>query len=169
MTDDRPVEQRVIDALEATGATLATAEAATGGSIASLLTDVPGASAVFDRGFITYGYDANRTLLGVDREILDRHGAVSEASTTAMARAARDRADTTWGIGATGILGPGGGTSAKPVGTAFSAVAYAGEWGTETSGTSASAYTLEGERTGIKDRLARETLHALETAIDRRR
>lgn len=164
-TEEEPIERRVGEALSTTGATVALAESCTGGLIASLLTDVPGASEYVDRSLVAYAYDAHRTLLGVSRETLDTHGTVSEASANQMARAARDGADTTWGLAATGVLGPGGGTPQKPVGTAFVAVAYAGEWGSGTSGTSVARYTLDGDRREMKERLAREALGDLHEAV----
>ena len=115
-TEEEPIERRVGEALSTTGATVALAESCTGGLIASLLTDVPGASEYVDRSLVAYAYDAHRTLLGVSRETLDTHGTVSEASANQMARAARDGADTTWGLAATGVLGPGGGTPQNPSG-----------------------------------------------------
>jgi len=160
-----PIERRVGEVLSNAGATVALAESCTGGLIASLLTDVPGASEYVDRSLVAYAYDAHRTLLGVSREALDAHGTVSEESARQMAQAARDGADTTWGLAATGVLGPGGGTPQKPVGTVFVGVAYAGAWGSGTSGTSVRRYTLEGNRREMKERLARKALGDLHEAI----
>jgi len=93
---DPPVEETLGDALREAGHTLATAESCTGGLAGSLLTDVPGSSDYFDRGVVTYTYDA-KLALGVAREALDEHGAVSEPVARQMARAVRDSAGTTWG------------------------------------------------------------------------
>ena len=164
-----PIERRVGEALRETNATLTAAESCTGGLIGSLITDVPGASEYFDRSLVAYDYDAHRTLLGVTRETLDAHGAVSELAARQMAQAARDTADTTWGLAATGLLGPGGGTLEKPVGTVYVGVAYAGEWGTETSDTAVSGHDVAGDRREAKGRTARRALQKLLDAIDDRR
>lgn len=167
--NDRPIERRVGRALSETGATVAAAESCTGGLIGSLLTDVPGASDYFVQGLVAYDYDSHRTLLGVTRENLEAHGAVSEGCAREMAQVARDRADATWGIGATGVLGPGGGTSEKPVGTAFVAVAYAGEWESDTTETTVERHALDGDRRAVKSEVARTTLRALYEAMTARR
>ena len=103
--DDPPVEERIGDVLRDADATVATAESCTGGLIGSLLTDVPGSSDYFDRALVTYSYDAKLEQVGVARETLDEHGAVSEPVARAMARGVRDRAGTTWGLSTTGIAG----------------------------------------------------------------
>jgi len=105
------------------GHTLATAESCTGGRIAAACTSVPGASAWFLDGRVTYSNAAKVALLGVTSEALDAHGAVSEVVARQMAEGVRTRAGTTFGIGITGIAGPGGGTEAKPVGTVHLALA----------------------------------------------
>lgn len=168
-SDDPPIEKRIGEALSATGGTVAIAESCTGGLISSLLTDVPGASAYVDRALVAYAYDTHRTLLGVSRETLDAHGTVSEEAAREMAQAARDRADTTWGLAATGICGPGGGTPEKPVGTALTAVAYAGEWDTGTTETVVEAHEFDGSRHETKRQVARAALRMLHIAIDARR
>ena len=167
--DDRPIERRVGTALSETDATVAVAESCTGGLIGSLLTNVPGASEYFVQGLVAYAYDSHRTLLGVTRETLDSHGAVSEGCARETAQAARDRADATWGVGATGVLGPGGGTPETPVGTAFVAVAYAGEWESGTTETRVERHALDGDRRELKSEVARTTLRMLHEAIIARR
>jgi nicotinamide-nucleotide amidase len=163
-TADRPLGERVGAALTDSGETLAVAETATGGLVGALLTDRPGASAYLDRVLVPYDYDALRDLLAVDRETLDAHGAVSEAVTAELAKAARDTADATWGVANTGIAGPGGGTEDKPVGTAFVAVAHAAPWESGDSTTVVSRYRLEGGRSTVRERLAERTLSDLLTA-----
>ena len=88
---DPPVEDRVGDALRGAGASVAVAESCTGGLIGSLLTDVPGSSAYFDRALVTYSYDAKLDVLGVSRESLDAYGAVSEPVASEMAAGVRGR------------------------------------------------------------------------------
>lgn len=95
---------------------IATAESCTGGLLAGLLTEIPGSSAVLDRGFVTYSNDAKTQMIGVPADLIDLKGAVSAEVACAMAEGAlrHSRADLT--IAITGIAGPGGGTPAKPVG-----------------------------------------------------
>ncbi|QPV61418.1 CinA family protein [Halosimplex litoreum] len=163
--EDPPVEQRVGDLLAERAETLAVAETATGGLVGALLTSVPGASDYLDRVVVPYDYDALRTTLAVPRETLDEHGAVSEPTTRALARAARDTADATWGLATAGVAGPGGGTEDKPVGTGFVGIAYAALWESGDSTASVSRYEFDGDRTAVRERLARRALRDLETAV----
>jgi len=155
------IERQVGDALRERDATLAVAESCTGGLVGSLLTDVPGSSDYFDRSVVTYSYDAKRDELCVSREALDEHGAVSEPVAREMARGVRDSADVTWGVSTTGVAGPTGGTPETPVGTVFVGVAYAGEWGTESSYATVSRYEFDGDRTEIKRAIADRALEDL--------
>ncbi|APE95916.1 CinA family protein [Halodesulfurarchaeum formicicum] len=161
---DEPIEARLGAALDARDQTLATVESCTGGLIGSLVTDVSGSSAYFDRGFVTYS-NAAKLDLGVTRESLDEQGAVSEPVAREMAQAARDAAGTTWAVSSTGIAGPTGGTAEKPVGTVYVGVAYAGEWGTGTTGTRVSHHEYDGSRTAIKSQAAHDALRAVLEAV----
>lgn len=152
------IEERIGEALRESGATVATAESCTGGLICSLLTDIPGSSDYLDRGFVTYAYDAKREVLGVSRESLGAHGAVSEPVAREMARGARDVANVTWGVATTGIAGPTGGSEDKPVGTVHIGVAYAAPWGSGGSYSTVSRYEFDGSRTEIKGKIARQAL-----------
>ncbi len=105
------------------GFRLAIAESCTGGLIGVLLTEVPGASDVMDRGFITYSNEAKTEVLGVDKALIAKHGAVSKEVAEAMAKGARGKAKTDIGLSVTGIAGPGGGSKEKPVGLVYIAVA----------------------------------------------
>ncbi|MCS6985843.1 MAG: CinA family protein [Sphingomonadaceae bacterium] len=118
--------RRVVEVNRAAGRRIATAESCTGGLVAAAITSIPGASDVFDRGFVTYSNEAKVELLGVSEEILATLGAVSEATAWAMARGAiaHSRADVAVSI--SGIAGPGGGTERKPVGTVVFARALRG-------------------------------------------
>ena len=158
--------ERLNELLADGDATLATAESLTGGLVGSRVTDVPGASAYFDRGFVTYTYDAKRELLGVSRESLDAHGAVSEPVVREMAAGARDRADADWAVATTGIAGPSGGTDEKPVGLVYVGVAHAAPWGTEESFVRSERAVFDGDRDAVKRGAAERTLDALVRAIE---
>jgi nicotinamide-nucleotide amidase len=109
-------------ALRERGHTVALAESCTGGMLGSLLTDVAGSSDYVKCGWVVYETAATQRALGVSSETLRAHGAVSEATVREMARGARERGGATWGIGISGIAGPGGGSDEKPVGTVHVAV-----------------------------------------------
>jgi nicotinamide-nucleotide amidase len=104
---------------------IALAESCTGGMIGSLLTEIPGSSNWFDRGWISYSNESKQAELGVPADVLKEHGAVSEPCVRAMAAGARDRSGCPIAISVTGIAGPGGGTPEKPVGTVWIACATA--------------------------------------------
>jgi len=125
--DDDTLEGVVVGLLAARGESLATAESCSGGLLASRITDVPGASEVFERGFITYSNQAKEELLGVPAQLLAQEGAVCPQVARLMAEGVRDVAGSSWGIGITGIAGPGGGTRHKPVGLVYIALAGRGE------------------------------------------
>lgn len=128
-TDDETLASVVVGALRERGETLATAESCTGGLVANLITDIPGSSEVFARGFVTYSNDAKIELLGVPKDLIDKEGAVSPEVAKLMAEGAKARAGSNWGIGISGIAGPGGGSAEKPVGLVY--LALAGEEETE--------------------------------------
>ena len=104
-------------ALAARGEFAATAESCTGGLVAGAITAIAGSSGWFDRGFVTYTNAAKTEILGVDPAALERNGAVSEATAIAMAEGALRASRADVAVAVTGIAGPAGGTSAKPVGT----------------------------------------------------
>ena len=123
--DDDELETVLVRLLTARKQTVAVAESCTGGRIADRFTNVPGASAVFLCGLITYSNDAKQRLLGVCAETLAAHGAVSEPVAKEMAQGARERCGADYALSVTGIAGPSGGTAEKPVGTVFIALATA--------------------------------------------
>jgi nicotinamide-nucleotide amidase len=122
-SDEDTLEGIVGRILTERGETVATAESCTGGLLASRITDVPGSSVYFMGGAVCYTAAAKTDLVGVDPTLIAAHGEVSEPVAVALARGARERFGTTYGIGVTGIAGPGGGTEEKPVGTVHIAVA----------------------------------------------
>jgi nicotinamide-nucleotide amidase len=109
----------LVGLLRARGATLVTAESCTGGLLAALVTEIPGSSHAFERGFVTYSNAAKSDLLGVDHETLARHGAVSGETAGAMAAGALQKSTGSLAVSITGIAGPGGGTADKPVGLVY--------------------------------------------------
>lgn len=122
-TDGGDLEEAVVKLLTERGKTLAVAESCTGGYLAHRITNVPGASAVFLAGYVTYSNGAKSAALGIDSGLIAGHGAVSEQVARAMAEGARHRAKADFALATTGIAGPGGGTKDKRVGTVFVAVA----------------------------------------------
>jgi len=106
-------------ALKLNGLTLVTAESCTGGGIAEAVTRVPGSSGWFDRGFVTYSYESKADMLGVRRETLLDHGAVSEEVARQMVEGAIARSRGQVAVAVTGIAGPDGGLPDKPVGTVW--------------------------------------------------
>ena len=118
--------EAVLERGRAQGLMVATAESCTGGMIAAALTDIPGSSAVFDRGFVTYANLAKRQLLGVPELLLLEHGAVSEEVARAMAEGALAASTAGAAVSVTGVAGPGGGTEDKPVGLVWFATARRG-------------------------------------------
>ncbi|MEO0936734.1 MAG: CinA family protein [Pseudomonadota bacterium] len=105
----------VLEAARAAGVMIATAESCTGGMVAAALTDIPGSSAVVDRGFVTYSNAAKTDMLGVPAALITRHGAVSEQVAAVMALGAVSRSGAQLAVSITGVAGPGG-TDAKPEG-----------------------------------------------------
>jgi len=106
-------------ALRERGLTLAAAESCTGGWVCQAVTDIPGSSAWFDRGFVTYTNAAKQELLGVPHAVLAGHGAVSEQTVRAMAAGALRNSGADCALAVSGIAGPGGATADKPVGTVW--------------------------------------------------
>lgn len=145
-------------ALGARGLVLATAESCTGGWVAELVTDTAGSSGWFDRGFITYSNQAKADMLGVRTDTLVAFGAVSEETAREMAVGAIQNSSADWAISITGIAGPGGGSSLKPVGTVcFGWCRRGGTPGSETR-------LFSGERRGIRQQAV---VHALEGLLQR--
>lgn len=140
--------------LKAKKQTLSLAESCTGGLVATMLTDIPGTSAFFKEGWVTYSNEAKMKQLGVPQEILDVHGAVSEETARFMAQGARREANTDWAISITGIAGPDGGTPEKPVGLVYVAVAGA-------DGTTVKQFHFHGDRQQIRIRSAKNALYSL--------
>jgi nicotinamide-nucleotide amidase len=156
MSDD--LETKIVRLLTDRKQTLAVAESCTGGYISHRLTNIPGASAVFLSGIVTYSNAAKQTFLGVRAETLERYGAVSEPVAREMAEGARCAIGADYAVATTGIAGPGGGTAEKPVGTVFIAVATPTE-------TRVLHRFNPGERLAFKETTARQALEQLAAAL----
>jgi nicotinamide-nucleotide amidase len=117
--DLKALSEQVAAAAQQRRLMLVTAESCTGGWIAKALTDLPGSSAWFDAGVVTYSYEAKEALLGVSHRTLERTGAVSEETALEMVSGALARFGAGMAVAVTGIAGPSGGTPDKPVGTVW--------------------------------------------------
>lgn len=142
--DDESMEEVVSRLLLENNLTIATAESCTGGLLASRLTDVPGSSAYFSRGVISYSNESKSELLEVDEKLITAHGAVSSQVVKAMAEGIKTLSGTDIGIAISGIAGPQGGSDEKPVGTIYIGVAYKEE------PTFSQKYRFSGNRKDIK-------------------
>jgi nicotinamide-nucleotide amidase len=156
--DERPVAEHVLALCRARGLTLATAESCTGGLVAALLTEIPGSSDVFLGSVVAYANEVKERELGVARDLLDRHGAVSPEVAEAMARGARERLAADVAVSVTGIAGPDGGSEAKPVGLVFChAEGPEGGLGRESN--------FPGDRDSIRGRAAVTALHLVRRVL----
>ena len=149
------LSREVGDKLLARGWMLATAESCTGGWVGQLLTAIPGSSAWYERGFITYANVAKQEMLGVPAAALDTFGAVSEETAQAMAVGALAHSHAQAALAISGIAGPGGGTPQKPVGLVCYGWALAD--GTQMSSTC----RLDGDREEIRSRAVAAALRGL--------
>lgn len=149
------LEEVVGRMMRGSGKTLALAESCTGGLTAHRITEVAGSSEYFERGFVVYSNRSKTELLGVPPEMIEQHGAVSEAVARAMAEGARTAAHADLGIGITGIAGPEGGSIEKPIGTVFVALAQEGRE------TQVERYNFPGERTRVKFMSSQAALNLL--------
>jgi nicotinamide-nucleotide amidase len=121
--DDIPLEKAILDIMQSKNLSLSTAESCTGGYIAHLITQHPGCSAVYAGGAVAYSYELKESILGVQEHTLSTYGAVSEEAVVEMAAGAVKHFNTDYAVAVSGIAGPDGGTTDKPVGTVWIAVA----------------------------------------------
>jgi nicotinamide-nucleotide amidase len=156
--DEQRVEELVLSLAAAQGLRLATAESCTGGLVAARLTSVPGSSASFVGGVVSYSDDVKRSELGVPEQLLAAHGAVSAEVAAAMAEGARERLGADVAVAVTGVAGPGGGTTEKPVGRVH--LHSAGPDGSLTR-----MLDLPGEREQIRVRATVTALHLLRALL----
>ncbi len=146
---------------QVTSNTVSTAESCTGGLLAKLLTDIPGSSAYFTQGWITYSNQAKYERLGVSMEIINLNGAVSETVVEAMAKNARRLSKSTFALSISGIAGPTGGSIAKPVGTVCIALASPDPADKTATQVQARTFLFPGDRETIRDRAAKMALTML--------
>jgi nicotinamide-nucleotide amidase len=141
-------------------ARVTTAESCTGGWIAKTLTDLPGSSAWFEFGFVSYGNHAKQAMLGVPEALLSEHGAVSQATVEAMVRGALAAAGADYAIAVSGIAGPEGGTADKPVGTVWIG------WGGPAGDPVSECFLFEGDRDMVRRQTVSAALKGLTERIE---
>ena len=151
----------LLERYKARGWRIATAESCTGGLVAGLLTEIPGSSAVVERGFVTYSNEAKAELLGIAPALIEAHGAVSAPVAQAMAAGALRGSRADAAVAITGIAGPGGATAAKPVGLVHFGLAVR-------DGDTRHAERRYGDlgRAEIRRRAVADALGLLEAALD---
>ncbi|MEJ2391746.1 MAG: CinA family protein [Gammaproteobacteria bacterium] len=137
---------------------VATAESCTGGFAGKVMTDIPGSSQWFDRGFITYTNQSKTELLGVPAELIAEHGAVSEATARSMATGVLRHSQAQISLAVTGIAGPGGGRLDKPVGTVWFA------WASRNGQVETESHWFPGDRDAVR---RQAVAHALRGVMDR--
>lgn len=153
-------DQELAKRFLASGQTLALAESCTGGMIAARITDIPGCSAWFRGGVVAYHNEIKQQVLGVPADLLEQHGAVSEAVAQAMAEGVRKLADSELALSVTGIAGPDGGTPEKPVGTVYISLV-------DISGCVTRCYHFKGNRDAVRKQTTEEALFMLKMRISK--
>lgn len=159
--DDDLLHQLAItlgEALTRTRQRLTCAESCTGGYVGKVVTDIAGSSGWFERGFVTYSNQSKTELLGVEADLIDRHGAVSEDTARAMASGALRHSLADISVAITGIAGPGGGSAAKPVGTVWFA------WALRRGEVEAEVQQFHGDRDAVR---RQAVAHALQGILAR--
>jgi nicotinamide-nucleotide amidase len=150
---------RVGKHLKERGLLLATAESCTGGWVAEVITSIPGSSAWFDRGFVTYSDAAKQEMLGVKRETLDNWGAVSEEAVREMAEGALAHSHARVSVAISGIAGPNGGSPRKPVGTVWLA------WAVDGGATRCRSTHYAGDRDMVRQQAVMAALQGIIDAV----
>ena len=157
--DGSTVDDQVSELLRGKAQTVATAESCTGGRLAARLTEKPGASDYVKGGIVVYSNDAKIAQAGVPSEVIEQHGAVSAEVAEALAAGARTKLGADVGVGITGVAGPDGGTTEKPVGLVWLSVATAGGEPLTRS------VNLPGSRADVRDRTTTVAMHLLRRAL----
>lgn len=146
--------QKVVSLLRQTGKRIATAESCTGGLLGKLLTDVPGSSAVYPGGIISYCNEVKAAILGVDPTLLEREGAVCASVAMQMAELVRRMMGTDYGVSTTGVAGPGSDDRGNPEGLVYAAIAHEVQ-------TKVLELHLSGNREEIRENAARAVFTSL--------
>ncbi len=160
-TDDRTLEETLVDLLKEKGCTLSVAESCTGGLLSGRFINCSGVSDVYLEGFVTYSNEAKMKHLSVKKEMLDTYGAVSEETAKAMVEGLVQSTGTSTGIAITGIAGPTGGTKEKPVGLVYISVYCQGK-------TLVKKYQLSGNRHKVRERAVVQGLIMLWRELNRK-
>jgi nicotinamide-nucleotide amidase len=157
-TNDQTLEEVIADLLRAKNKTLAVAESCSGGQLSDRITDIAGSSEYFKGGIVAYSIESKHKLLGISLEQLKKDGVVSENTAIAMAKAVRERFNSDYGVGITGLAGPGGDQSNKPVGLVYIAAV-------DQTKTLIREYTFGGGRRAVKERSAQIGISLLRTLL----
>jgi len=160
-SEEGDITASVLEALAEHGATLATAESCTGGLIGKRITDRAGSSSAYLGGVVAYANDVKTRQLGVEPDLIEAHGAVSEVVARRMAEGVARTFGADAAISVTGVAGPGGGSPDKPVGTVWHAASYQGR-------TVAELHTFQGNRDAVRERAAQAALFLLLRLLDGR-
>ena len=154
----KDIAKSITQSLRDRGKTIAIAETSTGGMIADMITNQPGASAMFMGSIVAYSYPSLEDILKIDPKTIETHGAVSEATVIEMAQSVRLLFKSNIGIALCGITGPSGGTAQKPVGTTWLAIS-------DGKNTRATTTCFEGDRHAIKAQMAHQALQNLQVFL----
>lgn len=154
------IARELLSLCRSQGMRIATVESCTGGMVASALTDIPGSSDIFERGFVTYSNASKAELLGVDATLIVKEGAVSEAVARAMAEGAIRHSRAELSVAITGIAGPDGGSDEKPVGLVYIATAWKNG---DSLDTHCTRHIFTGDRAAIRQTATIEALAALKS------
>ena len=150
--------EEIISKLVEKNITISTAESCTGGSLGKIITSVPGVSSIYGFGFITYANEAKEKILGVKHETLEAHGAVSPETACEMAEGARRVSGSNIAVSVTGIAGPGGGTTEKPVGLVYIAIS-------DNSGVEYRKLNLSGNRDEVRAKTCDEVFSLIKERL----
>ena len=160
MTNQLELSKKLGDALLKRQWRCAVAESCTGGGVSALITEVPGSSQWFERGFVTYTNQSKTELLQVPHDLLASEGAVSEAVVRAMAEGALMASHAEITVAVSGIAGPGGGSAEKPVGLVWFA------WSQREGSTSTASYCFKGNRSSIRSQAVCAALEGMLSVLD---
>ena len=166
MADHQAIEelaQALVEELAAASKAVSTAESCTGGWIAKAITDIDGSSAVFHYGIVSYSNGAKESLLGVQIDTLEEHGAVSEAVVIEMAEGALHLSGADIGVAVSGVAGPTGGSEAKPVGTVW--FAWAVRDGSKVRSTTSCEH-FDGDRDLVRELTVAHALQGVRERIE---